>query len=125
MHIQNILTFIFAINISLLFIHEMEAIRYKEWRMFIILKDMDDNKAYQIFLLAHIPLYVLILFILFLPIKKIGFYITDVFLILHLIIHIFFIKHKNNKLNNFLSINIIILMGLLSILHLLGILLLV
>ena len=35
--------------ISLLLIHEMDAIRTKEWKMFIILKDMADETAYKIF----------------------------------------------------------------------------
>lgn len=39
-------TAIFILMLSLLVIHEMDAIRSKEWKMFIVLKDMADEKAY-------------------------------------------------------------------------------
>ncbi len=119
---QNLLVIIFAINLSLLFVHEMEAIRHQEWKMFIVLKDMEEKKAYTLFLLMHIPLYSLILWILLSPNVTIGFFITDVFLVIHLLIHLLFMKHKNNRFNNPLSLCIIILMGVLSALHLIGML---
>jgi len=40
--------------------HEMDAIRTKEWRMLIILKDIADETAYKIFTLAHLPLYFIV-----------------------------------------------------------------
>ncbi len=119
---KDMLTILFAINLALLFTHEMEAIRYKEWKMFFVLKDMEDKKAYTTFLLLHIPLYALALWLLLSPFFIIGFYIVDGFLIAHFIIHLCFIKHKNNQLNNKLSMTIIALMGLISAIHLIGIL---
>ncbi|MGX9757296.1 DUF6713 family protein [Clostridioides difficile] len=120
---QNILTILFAINLSLLFVHEMEAIRFQEWKMFIVLKGMEDKRAYLIFLLLHIPLYTLIIWLLLSPFFKLGFYITDIFLMAHLILHLCFLQHKSNKLNNALSMSIIVLMGTLSTLHFIGTLL--
>lgn len=120
---QNILTILFAINLSLLFVHEMEAIRFQEWKMFIVLKGMEDKRAYLIFLLLHIPLYTLIIWLLLSPFFKLGFYITDIFLMAHLILHLCFLQHKCNKLNNVLSMSIITLMGMLSTLHFIGTLL--
>lgn len=55
---------LFIFMITLLLIHEMDAIRTKEWRMFIVLKDMPDEKAYKIFTLAHIPLYFIAIFVM-------------------------------------------------------------
>ncbi|WP_368665131.1 DUF6713 family protein, partial [Paenibacillus borealis] len=48
---------IFSINFALLLLHEMDAIRAKEWRMFIILKDMEDNRVFKVFTILHLPLY--------------------------------------------------------------------
>lgn len=118
----NILDVIFLFNLSLLFVHEMDAIRYQEWKMFFILKDMDDNKAYNIFLLLHIPLYTVALCFIMSSFRTLGFYIIDIFLIVHLILHICFLKNKNNQLNNKLSMSIIVLMAVLSVIHLIGIL---
>ncbi len=116
-----ILSIIFALNLSLLFIHEMEAIRYKEWKMFIILKDMEENKAYTVFLLLHIPLYVSYLLLLMSSFFNVAYYIADIFLIAHLLIHICFRNHKDNRFNNTISMSIITLMGILSTIHLVGI----
>ncbi|MEM5012432.1 DUF6713 family protein [Niallia taxi] len=46
---------------SLFLLHEMDAIRRSEWRMFIVLKDTEDSTAYMVFTLIHLPLYTIIL----------------------------------------------------------------
>ena len=116
---QTISNFIFSLELALLLTHEMDAIRGKEWEMFIILKDMDDERAYSIFMLMHIPLYTIILALLFSNHIRIGLYIVDVFLIAHTLVHIGFRKHPANKLNNTISKYIIQIAGVLSIIHLL------
>jgi hypothetical protein len=120
---QTILLLIFAMNLSLLFVHEMEAIRHREWKMFMILKDIDDEKAYKIFLLLHIPLYAIVLFLLLSSYQIIGFYVVDTFLVAHAAIHLGFRHHKNNQLRGILSKTIINTMGGFAILHLICILL--
>ncbi|MEM1483719.1 DUF6713 family protein [Oscillospiraceae bacterium PP1C4] len=75
-------TVLFAIIISLLLIHEMDAIRTKEWKMFIILKKMTDEKAYKVFTLIHLPLYFLIIWIMAKGEKSVNlplYYIIDFF----------------------------------------------
>ena len=64
---------------ALLFAHEMDAVRKQEWKMFIVLKDMKNEKAYLVFLSLQIPLYTAVLMLLF-----------HLFLILHFILLIFF-----------------------------------
>lgn len=116
MHI--LVNIIFSIELALLFVHEMDAIRKQEWKMFIILKDMEDEKAYRVFMLLHIPLYSAILYLLFSDYVRIGIYITDAFLIIHLLIHFLFRNHSGNKLNNRLSKCIINTAGIIAIAHL-------
>lgn len=114
---ENILLFSFILNLSLLFIHEMEAVRYREWKMFIILKEMNDSNAYTAFMLLHLPLYIFILLLLLTGYQGLGFILLDVFLILHALIHFGFRKHRNNGLTGALSKTIIYVMGLLAFLH--------
>ena len=109
---------IFAIALALLFTHEMDAVRRQEWKMFVILKDMSDEKAYRIFTLLHIPLYALFFLLWLFDYLLALFYLLDIFLILHLFIHIGFSKHSGNNLKNRISKGIIISAGLLAFIHL-------
>lgn len=109
---------VFALALALLFVHEMDATRRQEWKMFIVLRDMEDEKAYRVFALLHIPLYTAILIVLFSKKALVGFYIVDVFLICHLLLHIGFRNNPLNKLNDTMSKAIIYLSGLLALAHL-------
>lgn len=115
---STIVNLIFALELALLCTHEMDSIRNKEWKMFIFLKDLSDKTAYQIFMLLHIPLYGIIIFLLLSSFSYIGYYITDIFLVAHLLLHIGFKKHPANKLNNSISQGIIFSSGILASLHL-------
>ena len=53
----NLLLILFLLNLSIFLLHEMDAIRRSEWRLFIVLKDMEDSKAYQVFTGIHLSLY--------------------------------------------------------------------
>ncbi|MCL2140269.1 MAG: hypothetical protein FWH42_01110 [Dehalococcoidia bacterium] len=91
---------IFVALISLLFIHEMDAIRNKEWEMIPLLNRMDDNEAYQVFLLAHLPLFLIVLSLLALSsgsVQTFFFYIFDGMLILHTFVHFIFRNHYLNR----------------------------
>ncbi|MHC1684510.1 MAG: DUF6713 family protein [Clostridiaceae bacterium] len=107
---------LFYINISLLLVHEMDAIRCKEWRMFIFLKDMEEDTAYRIFTIVHIPLYILLILLILNEADKFSI-ILDFLLILHSIVHFLFRKNKKNGFNNLFSQVIIYAMGVISILH--------
>ena len=115
-----VLNMLRAAELSLRVVHEMDAIRGKEWKMFIILKDMPEEKAYPIFMLLHIPLYTAILFLLFSSFFQAGYYIVDIFLIAHLLLHLFFRDHPANRLNGPISKWIIYSSGALAVLHLIG-----
>lgn len=116
---SSILQMIFSINFALLLLHEMDAIRAKEWKMFAILKNMEDERAFNIFTIMHLPLYTVLLYS-FVSHQVLSFVIIDVFLIFHSIAHLFFEKHQNNNFKNLYSRLIIYPMGLLGLLHLFG-----
>ena len=96
----------------------MDAVRKQEWRMIAVLKDMPDEKAYCIFTILHIPLYVLIFLLLLFDNTLVVFFTIDIFLILHSLLHIGFSKHSENNLKNGFSKSIIFISGLLALIHL-------
>ncbi|NOX19365.1 MAG: hypothetical protein GXO87_13935 [Chlorobi bacterium] len=110
---------IFLTGLSLIFLHEMDAIRCKEWRIFPGLSMLDDKIGYIVFLFAHIPIF----FWLFWQLTnssdidtfRIGF---DIFLIAHLGLHLLFLKHKNNEFKDWISWTIIAGTGISGLLDL-------
>jgi len=109
---------LFAVILALLLLHEMDAIRNAEWKMFIVLKDMSDAKAFKVFTLLHLPLYVtLLMLILSVEHQIIAYYVVDLFLIIHSILHLVFERHAKNGLKNIFSRSIIYSMGILAVIH--------
>lgn len=116
-------TAIFILMLSLLVIHEMDAIRSKEWKMFIVLKDMADEKAYRIFTLIHLPLYFAVIFLMAQRGEPVAlYYITNILLICHTCVHYGFKKHTNNGFISVFSNTIIYSMGILAVIHIILIL---
>lgn len=109
----------FLITLSLLLVHEMDAIQAKEWKMFIILKDMADEVACKVFIGIHFPLYLGALYAL-LSDGTAGYVlkiIIDVFLLGHAVIHFAFRKHTDNGFRSLYSKAIIYSMSALALLH--------
>lgn len=115
----DLLLVLFLFNLSLFLLHEMDAIRSSEWRLFIVLKDMEDSKAYKVFTFIHLFLYVIILSLLFSQYQTITFWVLDIFFIIHAILHLFFERHPWNEFKNSFSRSIIYPMGILAGIHLL------
>lgn len=104
---------IFYLGLSFFTMHEMDAVRCKEWRIFPGLTSLDDKWGFLIFMLAHIPIFFFINISLVntdSPDKfMVGF---NIFLILHMAIHIIYIKHKKNEFKDWISWTLIIGAGL-------------
>ena len=112
---------LFIVIISLLLVHEMDAIRAKEWKMFIVLKDMEEEAAYKFFVLIHLPLYVVAFYILYdggIMASYVLKIVIDIFLLVHAIIHYGFRNHSHNGFKSIFSKNIIYSMSGLALLHL-------
>ncbi|MBG9689716.1 hypothetical protein ABD91_02090 [Lysinibacillus sphaericus] len=114
----DLLLILFLLNLSIFLLHEMDAIRRSEWRLFIVLKDMRDSKAYQVFIVIHLFLYAIILSLLFSPYQTITFWVLDIFFIIHTILHLLFERHPRNEFKNTFSRAIIYPMGFLATIHL-------
>ncbi len=95
---------IFLTGLSLIVMHEMDAIRCKEWRIFPGLSSLKDETGYIIFMFAHIPIFYWMFWQLTnssdIEAFRKGF---DIFLILHFGLHLIFLKHKNNEFKDWIS----------------------
>jgi len=100
----------FLLGLIFILIHEMDAVRCHEWRIFPGLSSLSDRAGMILFMFAHIPIFYWILnafdsLILNEGYFRFGF---DVFLVIHLVLHILFLKHKNNEFRDWISWSIII-----------------
>ncbi|MBK7304424.1 MAG: hypothetical protein IPN15_00685 [Saprospiraceae bacterium] len=110
---------LFYLGLSLLTMHEMDAIRCREWRIFPGLSMLSDKLGHIIFVFAHIPLFFFIFWQLTHS-QDIEAFIKgfNIFMIVHLGLHILFLKHKNNEFKDWISWTIIIGAGLCGLLDL-------
>jgi len=100
-------------NISMLILHEMDAIYRKEWMMLYPVNRLEQNTAHVLFTGMHFFLFMAI-FIMMHNYFIYLFWGMNIFGILHLAIHLLFTKHRNNNMNNIFSLVIIFLMALIS-----------
>jgi hypothetical protein len=109
----------FYLGLSLLTMHEMDAIRCREWRIFPGLSMLNDKLGHIVFIFVHIPLFFFIYWQLTHS-QDIEAFINgfSIFMIVHLGLHILFLKHKNNEFKDWISWTIIIGAGLCGLLDL-------
>lgn len=97
----------FYLALSLILMHEMDAIRCREWRIFPLLSKLNDDLGSKVFMLAHIPLFMGV----FVGLNQANNaqFITglDVFFIVHLGLHLLFLFHEKNEFKDWLSWSII------------------
>lgn len=113
-------------GLSLLFIHEMDAIRRKEWKLFIFLKDLNEEAGYRVFTFLHLPLYVLLFWGLFLATKTISYYFAlglNIFYIIHLALHLILTNNKNYEFKGLLSWFLLIGLAITGLLYIIVLLL--
>jgi|SRR5690606_648757 len=109
----------FYLGLSLLLMHEMDAIRCKEWRIFPGLSMLSDKVGHIVFLFLHIPLFYFVLWKLTHSQDLEAFmYGFNIFMIVHLGLHILFLKHKNNEFKDWISWSIIIGAGICGLIDL-------
>lgn len=103
----------FYLGLSFLTLHEMDAIRCREWRIFPGLSVLNDKLGHIVFVFAHIPLFFFINWQLTHSNNPESFMKgMDIFMLVHLGLHILFLKHKNNEFKDWISWTIIIGAGL-------------
>jgi hypothetical protein len=109
-----IITILFWINLSLFILHEMDAVKTREWKMMIFMNRLSDAQGHIIFTALHFPLFMIIFYLM----KYYFEYLVPVvavLFIIHQMLHILFRKHTGNRMNNMFSRIIIFLMFINSI----------
>ena len=105
------------LGLAFILMHEMDAIRCKEWRIFPGLSFLNDRIGLIVFVFLHIPLFYWVL--IEIQMDNAGFRKGfDYFLIVHLILHLLFLMHKKNEFKDWVSWIIIVgaaLFGLLDL----------
>lgn len=109
----------FYLGLSFLAMHEMDATRCKEWRIFPGMSMLSDRIGHIVFIFVHIPLFYFIFWQLANS-QNIEKFISgfSLFMIIHLGLHILFLKHKNNEFKDWISWTIIIGAGLCGLIDL-------
>ena len=109
----------FYLGLSLLTMHEMDAIRCKEWSIFPGLSLLSDKLGYVVFIFVHIPLFFFTYWQLTHS-QNIESFINgfSIFMVIHLGLHILLLKHKNNEFKDWISWTIIIGAGLCGLIDL-------
>jgi hypothetical protein len=92
--------FVFLIVVVWLFMHELDAIQQREWRFFFSPFGISDTQAYQLFVIAHVPLFAFILWYMPSMTFQVGF---DVFCIVHAAVHFALRNHAHVDFNNVFS----------------------
>lgn len=109
----------FYLSLSFFVLHEMDAIRCREWRIFPGLSLLSDKVGQLVFLLIHLPLFYAI-FLQLADIQHAAAFIKgfSIFMLIHLVLHLLFLKHKNNEFKDWISWTIISGAGLFGLLQL-------
>jgi hypothetical protein len=93
---------LFLLIVTFLFCHELDAIRHYEWRLFAFINRLDDDTAYAVFAILHMPLFGL--FLWFTAHPATWFFIAvDSFAIVHMGLHWWFRTHPRYEFRGFVS----------------------
>ncbi len=112
--------FFFSLGFTLLLVHEMDAIRLREWKIFPLLRDLRDEAGYVAFTALHVPIYVVLFVGLF---GRDGVSNTlmagmDAFFVIHVILHLVFRNHPENRFGSAFSWALILGAGACGVLDL-------
>jgi len=94
---------LFYLGLSFILMHEMDAVRCREWRIFPGLSRLDDKTGFAAFMLAHVPLYVALFWGLTGENSQEVMRGLDLFFIIHLGLHLLFLRHPKNEFKDTLS----------------------
>ena len=100
----------FYLGLALLFTHELDAMPNHEWRVLPLLRNLADSSGEATFILAHIPIFAIVIACiasLNLKIRSMARDIACGFLILHALLHFAFSGHPAYQFNSVLSSSLI------------------
>lgn len=94
----------FYLGLSFLLVHEMDAVRCHEWRIFPLLSKLNDKLGATIFILLHIPIILFVfLYLEYAPDIEMFAMVFDLFFIVHLLLHVLYLRHPKNEFKDWVS----------------------
>ena len=109
------LALLFLSNLVWIMVHELDAIYQGEWRFFNIPFQLEDDLAYRVFTILHVPLFIMLIWAIPSQAFQIGF---DIFVIGHAMVHWLLRNHPLITFNNWFSRLLIFAPVVTSIIHL-------
>jgi hypothetical protein len=102
-HPSNAQNAILHLMLAVLFTHELDAMLQAEWRLLYVLRDMPSADAAHWFIVLHVPLFALILWLThhkLHTIRQRSRYVAAAFMIVHAALHF---RLRDDPLNTFVS----------------------
>lgn len=106
---------LFIINVAWIMTHELDAVQQHEWRVLPLTSWMSEEWGYRVFIMLHIPLFVLLMVGIESRDFQFGF---DIFLLIHVGLHWLFRHHPAYTFDNALSQFLIVGVAPLAVGHL-------
>ncbi|HEX8657808.1 MAG TPA: DUF6713 family protein [Hymenobacter sp.] len=97
----------FYLGLALLLVHEMDAVRCREWRIFPGLSGLSERWGKPVFMLVHGPLYFVLLVLANGPGCPGFIHGFSIFCLVHAGLHLLFLRHPKNEFTDWLSWSII------------------
>jgi len=112
---------LFSLGLSLLLAHELDAVRAREWRLLPVLRRLPDAQGRDAFILVHVPLVALLIWLAASPVADVRFWfqaVADAFFVVHVALHRAFMSHPDYDFHGALSRSLILGAGAVGALHL-------
>lgn len=112
---------LFALGLSLLLAHELDAMRAREWRLLPVLRRLSDERGRDGFILLHVPLVAVLVWLAAHPSPGVrsGFQAAaDVFFVVHVALHRAFVRHPDYDFHGPISRGLILGAGAVGAVHL-------
>lgn len=90
-------TLLFYVCMGFMATHELDAIQRREWRLLFLGAPLDDETAFHLFTVLHVPLFAWIMWAAPSPTFQTGF---SLFAVIHAGVHWVVRRHPRNELNN-------------------------
>lgn len=114
------LDILFYLGFALLVCHELDAVAQAEWRILPVLENMGEEQAYQVFVVLHIPLFAILMWLTASRSRRIQLttqLIIDVFMVAHAGLHLLFVSNDQYSFHSTLSETLIFGAGVVGFIH--------
>jgi hypothetical protein len=115
------LDLLFYLGFALLVCHELDAVAQAEWRLLPVLKNMGDEQAYRAFVVLHVPLFAILMWLTASRSRRIRLttqLVIDVFMLAHAGLHLLFVNNDQYHFHSALSETLIFGAGAVGFIHL-------